>query len=249
MCYGSYRTLDRSSPWKPVWIQSIHSNRHCDQFSQTHQIDDKRSKTVARKFAQCWPTRYPWPQHCIHDPGTEFIGPEFQTLLQNCHIRDVCTTAKNSQSYAVCERMNQTIGNILRTYCQIHRDTLPNTWGHIAKHMGTRCQHKIYVQHIWGQIANTKEYMEYHWLPCSTLGSSPGNLVFNRDMFLNIPLIADWQAITQRREHLIHENLMRENQKRRGYDYAPRQLVLKTNGSLKNWAKEQVVRTKLYKSM
>jgi hypothetical protein len=30
-----------------------------------------------------------------------------------------------------------------------------------------------------------------------TLGSSPGNLVFNRDMFLNIPLIADWHAITQ----------------------------------------------------
>jgi hypothetical protein len=31
----------------------------------------------------------------------------------------------------------------------------------------------------------------------STLGSSPGSLVFNRDMFLNIPLIADWHAIMQ----------------------------------------------------
>jgi hypothetical protein len=40
-------------------------------------------------------------------------------------------------------------------------------------------------------------------------------------MFLNIPLIADWHAITQKREHLIHENLMRENKKRRGFDYAP----------------------------
>jgi hypothetical protein len=28
------------------------------------------------------------------------------------------------------------------------------------------------------------------------LGSSPGSLVFNRDMFLNVPLIADWKAIT-----------------------------------------------------
>ena len=26
----------------------------------------------------------------------------------------------------------------------------------------------------------------------STLGSSPGSLTFNRDMFLNIPLCADW---------------------------------------------------------
>ncbi len=44
-------------------------------------IDDKRSKTIARKFAQCWLTRYPWPQRCVHDPGTEFTGPEFQMLL------------------------------------------------------------------------------------------------------------------------------------------------------------------------
>ncbi len=43
-------------------------------------IDDKRSKTVARKFAQCWLTHYLWPQGCVHDPGTEFTGPEFQTL-------------------------------------------------------------------------------------------------------------------------------------------------------------------------
>jgi hypothetical protein len=59
------------------------------------------------------------------------------------------------------------------------------------------------------------------------VGSSPGNLGLNRDMFLNFPLIADWHNITQRREHLIHENLMRENQTRRGYNYAPQQMVLK----------------------
>jgi hypothetical protein len=60
----------------------------------------------------------------------------------------------------------------------------------------------------------------------STLGSSPDNHVFNRDMFLNIHSIADWHPITQRREHLLHENLMREYQKRRGYNYAPQQMVL-----------------------
>jgi hypothetical protein len=61
----------------------------------------------------------------------------------------------------------------------------------------------------------------------STLGSSPGSLTFNRDMFLNIPLIADWHTINQRWEHLIHENLNRENQKHCQYDYAPQQRVLK----------------------
>ncbi len=42
----------------------------------------------------------------------------------------------------------------------------------------------------------------------TTLRGSPGSLVFNRDMFLNIPLILDWHAITQKFEHLINENLI-----------------------------------------
>ncbi len=29
----------------------------------------------------------------------------------------------------------------------------------------------------------------------TTLGSTPGALAFDEDMFLNLPLIADWQAI------------------------------------------------------
>ncbi len=60
----------------------------------------------------------------------------------------------------------------------------------------------------------------------TALGSSPGSLVFNRDMFLNIPLIANRHAITLKQEHLIHDNLLRDNQKRRRYDYVPQQRVL-----------------------
>ena len=61
----------------------------------------------------------------------------------------------------------------------------------------------------------------------TTLGSSPGNLVFNRDMFLNILLIADWHAITQKHEHLINKNLIRKNCKQKGYNYVPNQKVVK----------------------
>jgi hypothetical protein len=43
----------------------------------------KDSNHVMLKFVQCWLTRYLWPQHCIHDPGGEFTGQEFQALLQN----------------------------------------------------------------------------------------------------------------------------------------------------------------------
>jgi hypothetical protein len=172
-------------------------------------VNDNESKTVSRKFATCWLTHYPWPQRCVHDPCTEFTGPEFQMLFKKCHIRDVCTAAKKSQSYAVCKRMHQTVGNVLRTF--LHSNPPQN-------------------------IANAEQYVDeaisiaMHAMRAgvhSTLGSSPGNLVFNRDMFLNIPLIVDWSTITQRRGHLIHENLKRENQTRRGYDYVPRQMVFK----------------------
>ena len=46
-------------------------------------------------------------------------------------------------------------------------------------------------------------------------------------MFLNVPLIADWQAIAHNHEHHVNENLCCANRKRRQYDYAPGQHVLK----------------------
>jgi hypothetical protein len=76
--------------------------------------------------------------------------------------------------------MHQTVGNVLRTL--LHREPPPD-------------------------MASTKEYgdealsIAMHAMRAaihSTLGSSPGSLTFNRDTFLNIPLIADWHTITQR---------------------------------------------------
>jgi hypothetical protein len=60
----------------------------------------------------------------------------------------------------------------------------------------------------------------------STLGSMPGALAFSRK-FLNVPLIADWHTIAQRREQYINDNLRRAIRKQRQYDYAPGQKVLK----------------------
>ena len=152
----------------------------------------------------------------MHDPDTEFTGPEFQMLLQNCHIRDVYTTAKNPQYNAVCERMHQTDRNVLRTL--LHGNPLQN-------------------------IANAKQHVDkalsiaMHAMRAgvhTTLGSSPDNLVFNRDVFLSISLIANWHAITQRREHLIHKNLMRENNKEEALIMPPSKGYLRKNENLEN---------------
>jgi hypothetical protein len=61
----------------------------------------------------------------------------------------------------------------------------------------------------------------------TTLGSTPGALAFAQDMFLNVPLIADWQAIARNREHHVNANLRRANRKQRQYDYTLGQQVLK----------------------
>ncbi len=55
----------------------------------------------------------------------------------------------------------------------------------------------------------------------TTLGSMPGGFAFALDMFLNLPLIADWQAIACTCEYHVNENLRRANRKRRQYNYAP----------------------------
>ncbi|KAL7530913.1 LOW QUALITY PROTEIN: hypothetical protein ACHAXR_008651, partial [Thalassiosira sp. AJA248-18] len=61
----------------------------------------------------------------------------------------------------------------------------------------------------------------------TTLNSSPGALVFGRDMFLDVPLIADWQVISARRTQVVNESLRRADLKRRSYDYVQGERELK----------------------
>jgi hypothetical protein len=68
-----------------------------------------------------------------------------------------------------------------------------------------------------------------HALRCSmhhALGMSPGAFVYQRDMFLNIPLITNLQTIQDHRQLLIDENLGRQNLKRPSFDYVVNQEVL-----------------------
>jgi hypothetical protein len=64
---------------------------------------------------QSWLCQYPCPVQCLHDKGGEFIRQNCQWLLEIFSIKDVCSTSKNLQSNAICERMHQTITNVLRT--------------------------------------------------------------------------------------------------------------------------------------
>ena len=131
----------------------------------------------------------------------EFTGCEFQTLLQTLHVKDVPTTSYNPQANAICERMHQTVGNVLRTLLYSNPPTTVEGAQELVDEALATAMHAMRTN------------------VATALGSSPGSLVYNRDMFLDVPLQADWRLIQQRREHLVDKNLRRQTAKRRTYDY------------------------------
>ena len=62
------------------------------------------------------------------------------------------------------------------------------------------------------------------WAICSThhtvLGMLPGAAVFGRDMLFDIPHLADWKVVGERRQHLVSQNNARENKQRVDFDWA-----------------------------
>lgn len=207
--------LDLIGPWRIPINQRVYEFNALtcidpvSNLTELVRIDNKTSEQIRVKFEQTWLARYPWPRNCIHDNGGEFTGWEFQQLLEALGIKDVPTTSRNPTANAICERMHQTVGNILRTI--LHTDpphTVTEARALVDSALAT-------AMHAMRASIST------------TLGGSPGSLVFSRDMFLNIPLIADWHLIAQRREQLVNESLRRQNLKRRRYDYVQGQRVLK----------------------
>jgi hypothetical protein len=99
---------------------------------------------IRDKFTQCWLCRYPWPIRCVHDKGGEFIGSSFQWLLELFNIKDVCSTSKNPQSNAICERMHQTVGNVLWTL--VHANPPQNMT--LGTRHDRRCTSNCYARHV-----------------------------------------------------------------------------------------------------
>ena len=177
-------------------------------------ISNKSSAHVAMKFENSWLARYPRPLRCIHDQGPEFMGADFQRILFLNGIKDVATTIKNPQANAVCERMHQTVTNVLRPLLHAHFPTTAQT-----------------ANDVIDTALATASYASRASLH-RTLNISPGALVFHRDMLLNIPLLADLQLIRDNRQLLIDENLRQQNLKRRFFDYQVGQLVLILNAKI-----------------
>ena len=118
-------------------------------------------------------------------------------LLVRHGIIDVPTTSRNPQGNSVCERMHQVVADVLRS------------------NMGGKPFQTL------DQATNMLEdalATAVHANRCSftkALGATPGEVVFGRDMLLDLPIMVDLVRIQSKRQLLIDENLRRQNSKRR----------------------------------
>jgi transposase InsO family protein len=153
------------------------------------QSETKPADVVANKVEIAWLSRHPWPMRITYDYGSEFIGSEFQLLIkEECDIEAKPSSKRNPQSNAILERferIHQTIGNMLRTF-QVENQPMDKS-------------------DPWSGILSAAAWAVRS--TCHTaLQSSPGQLVFGRDMIWDTAHVADWQHVKQRKQTLIDKN-------------------------------------------
>jgi hypothetical protein len=109
----------------------------------------------------------------MHDEGSEFIGHDFQAMLDDCNIQHRPTKVKNQQANTICKRLHQTATNDLRPLllaCPQHN--VDNAAMLIDTALSTAACSARAAMH-------------------STMKVSAGALVFQRDAMLNMPVIAN----------------------------------------------------------
>jgi hypothetical protein len=161
-------------------------------------IPAKTSQIVAQTFDYKWLSRYPRPMECIHDNGSEFIGFEFQELLQSYGIKSIPTTVKNPQANAILERAHQTIANMLRTTNLLSRD------------LSTPFELSRLMHNVQWALNTT-----FH----TTLKATPSQLVFHRDLILPTKYLANWSYIRQNRQDQANQNNIKENNLRIPHEF------------------------------
>ena len=170
-------------------------------------IDNKTSRNITQMFTNNWLARYPWPAQIIHNNGGEFIGHEFQDMMRTLGITSKPTTVKNPQANAIVERLHKTMADVLPVMLHVNppEDELAVT---------------NMIDNALATVVHASRCAVNH-----TMKTSPGAMVFNRDMMVDVPLISNLIAIGGQRQQLVDENLRRTNAKRINHNYSVNDMV------------------------
>ena len=169
------------------------------------------AKEGAAAVENGWLSRYPRPLKIVTDQGPEFANA-FSEMCEKNGITHSTSTSRNPQGNSLIERIHQTIGQVLRTIVVARNPKSVHEGQAVIDETLATAMHACRCA-----CSNSLDY------------NSPGSLAFGRDMFMDIPLIADIMAIQRNRQSLVDRRLLRENAKRIKHDYAVDDLVWKRN--------------------
>jgi hypothetical protein len=147
-------------------------------------IFDKSSNQIARLINKIWLRRYSRCHHLIYNNGSEF-KLHFETLCHSYGIKGKLTTIKSPQVNAICERIHQVLGTMMRTSeIDMAESVEP-------------ADIDTFIDNAAWAIRST-----YHTI----LKASPGAAIFGCNMLFNVPFIADWKQIGENRQHMTDRN-------------------------------------------
>jgi transposase InsO family protein len=169
-------------------------------------LEENDSYSTQKVFDSYWLARYPRPKIVGCDNGSHF-KKHFKELVDNYGMVRKTSTEYNPQSNGIIERVHQVLGNALRNF-----------------ELETR---ELDEQNPWDEFLSSAAFAirSTHHM---TLGASPAQLVFNRDMFLPIKYVADWNQIRLKRQNEILKSNKRENASRIAHEYQQGDRVLLT---------------------
>jgi hypothetical protein len=134
---------------------------------------------------------YPRCCHLIYDNGSEF-KLHFEYLCESYGITHKPTTVKNPRANGILECVHQVLGQMLRTAESDMADSV------------TPDDVDVFLDNAAWAIHST-----YH----TVLKASPDAAIFGCDMIFDIPFVADWHKIGERRQSLINRGNQHENTK------------------------------------
>jgi ribosomal protein L21E len=85
-------------------------------------VKDNDAETAAMAFVELIVARHGVPDRIISDQGSHFTAQRFQQTMKILQTRNVFTTPYHAQSNGQCERMNGTLVQLLRVYCQNNKE-------------------------------------------------------------------------------------------------------------------------------
>ncbi len=111
--------IDPTSSWfeiveLPTIMQLMTKKVHGKERTIKEEIIDKSSGRISRLVNKIWLCRYPRFCYLIYNKGSEFIL-HFETLCDSYSIKRKPTMIKNPQANAICERVHQVLGTMMRT--------------------------------------------------------------------------------------------------------------------------------------